>query len=272
MKKIKAKLVVVMPAHNAKKNLLLQAVNSVLTQTYSNFILLIADDASDYDVHDFLQKHFSDKRLLVIRNKHNLGLAKTLNQLIANNLDCEFVARMDADDSTDKNRLKETLAFLQRHPQYDVTSVLAAEFNDDDSGGRTFTVGTAGQLSAKQLMRTHTFIVHAAVMMRRSAFLAVGGYDEEYKRSEDLSLWCKMLINNSQFYVLNKVMYNYRVNNADYKKRSLLTRLENLKIRFKYYPKLRANLIDYLYLSRFIVAGILPVALIKLIKRAAATR
>ena len=89
------RLTVLMPVYNVDPYVS-DAIESVLSQTYSDFELLVLDDCSTDNTADIV-KSFKDSRIRLVSNEVNLGLAENLNKGIelANT---EFIARMDGDD------------------------------------------------------------------------------------------------------------------------------------------------------------------------------
>ena len=82
------------------------AIKSILEQTYRNFELLIMDDGSKDNTNNILQKYSKkDNRVKIHKNDSNLGLTKSLNQLITLS-NGEYIARQDADDYSTPERLQ----------------------------------------------------------------------------------------------------------------------------------------------------------------------
>ncbi|MBD0384331.1 glycosyltransferase [Paenibacillus sedimenti] len=87
---------VMLPSYNAGRYLK-EAVQSVFDQTYTNWKLIIVDDASTDNSIDTIQKFLKDPRVTLIRNPQNLGQSKSQNvalQLV----DTPYVIQLDADD------------------------------------------------------------------------------------------------------------------------------------------------------------------------------
>ena len=59
-----------------------QTIESVIGQTYTNWELIISDDASSFDIHERL-KHFADPRIRIIKQPKNLGIVRNFNAVIA---------------------------------------------------------------------------------------------------------------------------------------------------------------------------------------------
>lgn len=104
-----------MPAYNAEQYVT-QAVESILNQTYKNYEFIIIDDASTDLTYNIL-KRFSkkDNRIVLIRNKKNLGVTKSLNRAVAK-ASGKYIVRMDADDWSYPERLKLQTKFMEKNP------------------------------------------------------------------------------------------------------------------------------------------------------------
>ncbi len=106
---------VIIPVYNAN-GYLLQAINSIQTQTYKNLEIIIVDDGSTDETPKILSSLAKkDKRIKIITNKKNLNIASSLNRgikLAKGN----YIARMDADDIALTNRIEKQIKFLQTHP------------------------------------------------------------------------------------------------------------------------------------------------------------
>src|SRR5438093_5990647 len=103
---------VLMPVYNAERYLR-AAMDSILTQTFSDFEFLIMNDTST-DASRSIITSYRDARIRLIDNEQNLGLTRTLNKglrVCAGN----YVARHDADDIACPERLALQIAFLEEH-------------------------------------------------------------------------------------------------------------------------------------------------------------
>ena len=112
-------LAVLMTVYNEEKYVS-SAIESILGQTYSDFMFLIINNASTDNTIDILSKYKKiDNRIVIINLKKNLnrGGASTLG---LNYLNTDFVARMDGDDIAYPDRLEKQLAFMEEHPNVDV--------------------------------------------------------------------------------------------------------------------------------------------------------
>lgn len=119
-----------LPMYNAARTLR-TAVASVLWQSHANLELLLIDDGSR-DETWVLASAFRDRRIRLLRNDRNRGLAWTLNRAIDEARGVLF-ARMDADDICYPERLAQQVAYLAREPRVDLLGTRAIAFRDDGS-------------------------------------------------------------------------------------------------------------------------------------------
>lgn len=105
---------VVMPVYNAGP-FLVEAIESILGQTYRKFEFIIVDDGSTDNSFNILQEYAQkDKRIKVIKNSRNLGAAQAATIGIKK-AKGDFIARMDADDVAFPNRLEKQIKFLKEN-------------------------------------------------------------------------------------------------------------------------------------------------------------
>src|SRR3990167_5350467 len=112
-----AKISVIMSVYNGMP-FLKEATESILKQTYKNFEFIIVDDGSEDKSWEYL-KSLKDKKIKLIKNKRNLGLAASLNKALQR-AQGDFIARMDADDVSKPERLTTQMDFMKKNPQVDI--------------------------------------------------------------------------------------------------------------------------------------------------------
>lgn len=108
-----------MPFYNARLHLL-QAIESLLKQTFCDFTLWLLDDGSQDNPADCLQA-FNDPRIRYVRFNQNHGKAYCLNWALAT-VDTDIHILMDADDVADPHRIETQLAVLTTHPHVALVS------------------------------------------------------------------------------------------------------------------------------------------------------
>lgn len=123
---------VILPLYNEPESLAKQAIDSILTQTYSKLeIILLLDNPGNDILKNILSEYSKkDKRIIVAINEKNKGLPETLNKGI-DIATGDFIARMDGDDISTADRLEKQLAYMQTHPQTDLLGSDAFAINEE---------------------------------------------------------------------------------------------------------------------------------------------
>ena len=180
---------VLMGVYNGER-LLDTAIASIVGQTYTNWELIVVDDAStDSSLAVATSWRQRDARVRVLEHAVNRGLAVSLNEAFAAARG-ELIARMDADDVSLPRRLEKQVDFLDGHPAVAVLGT-GAEFVD--AGGNALGSGHLFEEHddiAANIYRT-TPLMHPSVMMRRSFLESLGGYDVRLRRAQDADLWLR---------------------------------------------------------------------------------
>ncbi len=215
---------VIMGIYNCAPTLA-DALDSLLTQTYQGFKVIMCDDGS-MDNTVAVAQTYVDRypgKFILIRNKSNLKLAATLNRCLEY-VDTEYVARMDGDDISLSERFEKEMAFLDSHADFALVSCPMIHFDENGE----FKRGTAIELPTKESFRKSTPFCHAPCMVRASVYKEVGGYTVEQKteRMEDYYLWYKVYKAGYQGYNLQEHLYMMRDDrNAKARRASLKNRL-----------------------------------------------
>ena len=167
-----------------------EAIDSLLHQSLTDLELIVIDDASTDGTPAILES-IRDPRLRLLRNERNLGLARSLNRGIEAATG-EYIARQDADDVSDPDRLRRQVAYLDAHPD---VALLGSAHREIDSDGRTIRDVDAHchHTTLVWSMLFYCPFVHSAVMFRRQTVVdAVGVYDPSYRYSMDFEYWTRI--------------------------------------------------------------------------------
>ncbi|MGV9002308.1 MAG: glycosyltransferase [Candidatus Saccharimonadaceae bacterium] len=250
------KLSIIMAEYRTDSSYLKRAIESILQQSFDDFELIIVDDGTTAENLRFIQG-IKDQRLRTISNKKNMGLVVSLNKAVIR-AKSSYVVRMDTDDIAQPDRLANLYNFITTHTEYSVVGSRVLEFCDDTEIGL---LGISGEKTSMQIMRGDVPI-HPSVIMNRQHILEAGGYPD-YRRAEDLALWCELLLKGRRIYVIEDILLKYRVNPRDYSKRTLKHRKGELSARIHYYPKLGAGPIEYIRILKSVIAGTLPAGVVR---------
>lgn len=188
------RVTVLMSVHNGEAYLE-TAVNSILRQTYGDFLFLIIDDASTDATAGMLADFAArDARIRIITNTEKLGLTASLNKGLRL-VETPYVARMDADDLSLPERLAQQLEHMDANPELAGCGCLWGFFDEDDPEGRLTPqeVPTSATEVRRFTTRRAPCISHPAAFVRTAAVRAVGGYREEFTAAQDYDLWLRLL-------------------------------------------------------------------------------
>ncbi len=180
---------VVMSVFNGQK-FLSAAVDSILSQTFSDFEFLIIDDGSTDGTAEILNGFASrDSRVRIFRQE-NKGRAVSLNIGIGL-AKGRYIARMDADDVALAYRLEEQIEFIERHPEI---CVLGGGVELVNSTGSLIKVYQPPLVDAeiKLAMRRYNPMCHPSVILRKEVAIAAGGYRKALLDADDYDLWLRM--------------------------------------------------------------------------------
>lgn len=219
-----ARISIIMGIYNCADTLA-EAIDSIIAQTYTEWELIMCNDASNDDGRTLeIAKQYEkqDSRIHVISNESNIGLAATLNHCLEY-AKCEYIARMDGDDYCFPTRLEEEINFLDEHPEYALVSCGMIYFDENGDWGRDH---------PKEKPEKIDFVYgppfdHAPVMMRRNILNEIGNYTvrENLRRGQDYYLWHKFYVAGYKGYNLQKWLYKMRDDQNAAKRRTFKSRI-----------------------------------------------
>lgn len=241
-----------------------EAIDSILSQTYTNWELILCDDGSSDDTLQVAYRYRDrePQRIMVLKNDRNLGLNRTLNRCLAH-AKGTYIARMDGDDISLPDRLEKEAAFLDAHPEYAIVSCPMFYFDENGDWGR----GSSVAYPEKNDFITGTPFCHAPCMVRAEAYRAVGGYSEDPRtlRAEDYYLWFCMYAAGFRGANLQEPLYKMRDDENAYKRRKFRYALNEAYVRFAGYRMLKLPLRSCLFVLRPIAVNLLPKAVYRVL-------
>jgi len=222
---------VLMSVYNGEKYLR-EAIESILDQTFNDFELIIINDAST-DNSKAIVYSFHDRRIKLVDNLVNLGLARSLNKglKIARG---NYVARMDTDDISLPERLAVQVDFMESHGEVGVCGTWIRTIGNKT--GVEFRFASDHETLRCNLLFSPQ-IVHPSVIMRREPMIMNElFYNPAYLAAQDFDLWRRC----SQYFCfanINHVLLLYRWHNEQSTKSKYdvqqkyagLVRLEEIK-------------------------------------------
>lgn len=189
--RIKPVLSVIMPVYNGERYLH-KAIESVLNQSFEKFEFLIFDDGSTDNSLQIIKSYAEVDNRIRYFSRENRGIVDTLNECL-DLVECELVARMDADDICLENRFQIQLDYLNANP--DIVLLGSKVIVIDEDGDEIAPMGKYFDNDALQqglLEDGGQHIYHPTVIYRKSFVKQVGGYNKAYPNIEDLELFLKL--------------------------------------------------------------------------------
>lgn len=179
------KVSVLMPVYN-REAYVKEAIESILSQTYEDFELIIIDDCSTDRTIEVIEA-IEDSRIHLIKNITKGTIPQLRNQAVSL-AKGEYIAFMDSDDVAALNRLEKEVAFLETHPDHAAVSSFYHVFGDRD-----FTVELP--LSNEEIcgfLMVRCVMANGSCMIRRKVY-EYASYKEDYFVAEDYDFWVQLI-------------------------------------------------------------------------------
>lgn len=221
---------VLIPMYNAEKYIA-QTIESVLSQTFSDFELIILNDCST-DNSKNIALSFNDKRIRYFENESNLGLPKTRNKLIELSKG-DLLAWLDADDLYHNEFLEYQIKNLSNKTNICLSASWAKIINSNGQETGEYLKSYFENKYLPPLFLFVNYIVQSSVVMRKKMFNNAP-FNINYPPSLDYDLWSRTSLK-YPLEILPKVLVNYRVHEksmsitqADIMKRTVKSIHQNL--------------------------------------------
>lgn len=194
-----------------------EAIESVITQTYHNWELIIIDDSSTDNSKGIIQKYAAkEKRIKFVQNERNRGIPSTRNIGIKFSQG-EYIAFLDQDDLWFDEKLSlfvkefirndETVGIIFSDVEYEYSE------NRKTFNGKTFNYGTINELSKKDFLKKlflGNFIKSPSqVVLRKECFEKIGYFDEQLSGGDDYDFWLRAA-GEYKFLYLDTLLTKYR--------------------------------------------------------------
>jgi glycosyltransferase involved in cell wall biosynthesis len=180
---------VVLPVRDCERYIA-QAVKSIVEQTFRNFELIVVDDGSRDRTLPILAEWAAQDQRIQVLARPRLGLVAALEAGRAGAKGF-FIARMDADDIADPERLSRQVEYLDRHPEVIAVGgqIELIDVEGRSLGSRIFPVTPA---DCRAYLKRGAPFCHPAVLIRSDALAFVGGYRTAFEPAEDMDLWLRL--------------------------------------------------------------------------------
>ncbi len=192
MQKEEIKFSIIIPLYN-KARYVSNTINSVLSQSYENFEVIIVNDGSTDNSLEVVS-NFKDERIKVF-TKQNGGVSSARNYGIQK-ASYPYIAFLDADDLWEKSFLSEIKLMIEKYPE---ASVFCTNYASYYPTGKILINNVKGTIPEgvwddyfKVAIKGNNIIWTSACCIRKKVFLDVGCFNESYSMGEDLEMWFRL--------------------------------------------------------------------------------
>ena len=213
------KITIGLPNYNGEKYLD-EAIQSVLNQTFQDFELLIADDASNDSSLQIIEKYKEkDNRIRVIQNDRNRHVPFTRNRLLKETSG-EYIAWIDSDDVWRSDKLEKQLEYMEDHPDVGVcfSKIVLIDSESKVAGERFSEIqslfNSVRNKTQEEWIRFFFYqgncLCNSSSLIRVKALELAGAYYRlAFLPGQDYELWSRMALH-SQIFVFDDPMVRYR--------------------------------------------------------------
>jgi len=204
------KISVILPVYQVQINWFTQSLNSIVNQTFTDFeLIVVLDNPDSKELETVINKHKkNDERILLIKNRQNIGLPKSLNKGIQLSRG-KYIARMDADDVSMPNRLETQFNYLETNLSISLCGGQAIKID-----GRGNEIGNTNNVLDPALIgKLIPYInpmTHPTWMIRSKDIKEIGLY-RNFPNAEDLDLVIRLAANSKKIINLPDILIKYRM-------------------------------------------------------------
>lgn len=177
---------IVIPTYKNRGNLK-RSIDSALNQTYGNTEIIVVDDNDPNTpfrkaTEEVLGLYGSNEKIFYIKHEHNKNgsAARNTGWRYSHG---QYIAFLDDDDYFLPDKIYKELSFLENHPEFDA----AYTFEESEKNGVMHIIPFEGD-ATKQILLLESHIQTSTIMFRRYALERIDGFDESFRRHQDLEV------------------------------------------------------------------------------------
>ena len=205
---------ILLPVFNAQQ-FLGDCLRSIQQQTYQNFEVVAVDDGSTDNSPRILSEYAGqDPRFRICPLSQNRGIVAALNHGLENCLG-EWIARMDADDIMQPQRLEIQRTYFANHPETDILGAKVSVFRDDSEltvGQKRYRDWSNSLLTDSDIKRemfAESPVMHPTFFLRRSYYQSLQGYQDN-PWAEDYDFLLRAYLKKARFAKIPEVLLDKR--------------------------------------------------------------
>lgn len=199
---------VVMPAYNAAAYLS-QTIESVLSQTFTDFELIIIDDGSTDGTSEIAHEYSKIDNRVKVLLQHNQGVSATRNKGIDLS-QSKYIAFIDADDKWFPENLQIHFGHLEENPHLGVSYAKVEFLHPDGNHTGKIARGRLTKLQPQHFLYENPTMTVSNIVVRRQVFEEIGGFDSTMSYSEDIDFLFRTTCSHWKIEGIDRVLLGYR--------------------------------------------------------------
>lgn len=191
-----------------KRNYIERCIDSVLSQSFKNFEIILVDDGSNDDLYEIVDSKYKDKLKLI--TQHNMGVSAARNAGIAN-ASLEYIAFLDADDYWSPFYL-ESLRMTILELNCDIVATGFTHKKENLQIERLPIKKNIVTIDEYLLRSAYSAIIFtSSVVATKELIIRTGVFDTSLNRGEDIDMWFRLIINCNKFVKINNLLSFYDI-------------------------------------------------------------
>lgn len=239
---------IVTPSYNSSKYIK-QTIQSVLSQTYENWELIVVDDCStDNSVEIIKEFAVNNSKIRLLEFQINKGAAEARNAAISM-AKGEFIAFLDSDDIWKPFKLEQQINFMGNELDFTFTAYeLIDEFGSKLN--QQVDINQVGSFDYEDMLKKKATLGCSTVIVRSSGFSDISM--PPLRTGQDYALWLKLLKTGKKAYVLSEILGQYRILSNSISRNKFKKALRQWQIyrQVEELPVLKAAICFYFYAWR----------------------
>lgn len=239
---------IVTPSYNSSKYIK-QTIQSVLSQTYENWELIVVDDCStDNSVEIIKEFAVNNSKIRLLEFQINKGAAEARNAAITM-AKGEFIAFLDSDDIWKPFKLEQQINFMGNELDFTFTAYeLIDEFGSKLN--QQVDINQVGSFDYEDMLKKKATLGCSTVIVRSSGFSDISM--PPLRTGQDYALWLKLLKTGKKAYVLSEILGQYRILSNSISRNKFKKALRQWQIyrQVEELPVLKAAICFYFYAWR----------------------
>lgn len=215
---------VIIPTYNSA-HYVVEAVESVLAQTYQDVEILVIDDGSKDETAQVMKRYKKQVRYI---QQENSGVAVARNRGVQASRG-DYIAFLDADDTWSREKLERQMDALVRHPHYRVC-YSALTIADADLRLLSISRSQKSESTLEALLtRGNVVATPSSVICERALFDLVGGFDPTLSQCADWDMWVRLAAQ-TEFLYMDEPLVTYRQHSSNMSRNAPLLELDSVKV------------------------------------------